>query len=130
MMQSNQAVQLLASTDPPGLCDGAADLQTPTQEVPPRNIPISYIRRKLNPAVPLVKVDWRMMKDGDGMKLWRAAVPTTVWCMIRTRAAVPAPPLEVLTYLLDDSCISEYDELFDKIEVIEPIDDSSTFKRT
>lgn len=71
-----------------------------------------------------------MIKDDDGMKLWRAAVPGTVWCMIRTRATVPASPLEVLTYLLDDNCISEYDELFDKIKVIEPVDESSTFKRT
>lgn len=71
-----------------------------------------------------------MIKDDDGMKLWRAAVPGTVWCMIRTRATVPAPPLEVLTYLLNDNCISEYDELFDKIKVIEPVDESSTFKRT
>ncbi|CAN0408421.1 unnamed protein product [Ectocarpus sp. 12 AP-2014] len=76
------------------------------------------------------QVDWRIIKDSDGLKLWRATVPGTVWCMIRTRAAVTASPREVLTYLLNDSCIPEYDELFAKIEVIESIDDTSVFKRT
>ena len=71
-----------------------------------------------------------MIKDGDGLKLWRAAVPGTVWCMIRTRTAVSASPSEVLTYLLNDSCIPDYDELFDKIDIVEPVDETSVFKRT
>ncbi len=71
-----------------------------------------------------------MIKDNDGLKLWRATVPGTVWCMIRTRAAVTASPLEVQEYLLNDSCIPDYDELFAKIEVIETVDETSVFKRT
>lgn len=71
-----------------------------------------------------------MIKAGDGLKLWRAEVPGTMWCMIRTRTSVSAPPLEVLAYLLKDECIPEYDELFDKIHVVEKVDDSSMFKRT
>lgn len=78
----------------------------------------------------IVKVDWRIIKDSDGLKLWRATVPGTVWCMIRTRAAVTAPPREVLEYLLNDSCIPDYDELFAKIEIVEKVDDTSVFKRT
>ncbi|CAM9416510.1 unnamed protein product [Scytosiphon promiscuus] len=76
------------------------------------------------------QVDWRIIKDSDGLKLWRATVPGTVWCMIRTRAAVTAPPREVLAYLLNDSCIPDYDELFAKIELVETVDETSVFKRT
>lgn len=75
-------------------------------------------------------MDWRIIKDGDGLKLWRASVPGTEWSMIRTRAFVSATPREVMAYLLRDECISEYDELFDKIEVIEQVDARSVFKRT
>lgn len=75
-------------------------------------------------------MDWRLIKQGDGVRLWRAQVPGTVWCMIRTRTALVAPPQVVLDYLLDDTCIPTYDELFDKIEVIEAVDSTSTFKRT
>lgn len=77
-----------------------------------------------------VQVDWRMIKHGDGTKLWRAIVPGSVWCMIRTRTTVPASPMTVLNFLLDDDCIPQYDELFDKIEVVEAVDDNSVFKRT
>lgn len=57
-------------------------------------------------------------------------MPGTVWCMIRTRTPLVAPPQVVLDYLLDESLISTYDELFDKIQVIEAVDSTSTFKRT
>ncbi|CAN0075651.1 unnamed protein product [Discosporangium mesarthrocarpum] len=64
------------------------------------------------------------------MKLWKATVPGTVWCMIRTRAFVPAEPKSVMELLIDDSRIGEYDELFDKLFVVEVVDDCSIFKRT
>lgn len=76
------------------------------------------------------QVDWRLIKDSDGLKLWRASVPGSVWCMIRTRASVLVPPSEVLNYLLNDACIPEYDELFDRIELVEKVDHSGAFKRT
>ena len=71
-----------------------------------------------------------MIKDSEGLRLWRASVPGTLWCMIRARTAIPASPLDVLTFLLNDSCIPKYDELFDKIEIVETVDESSVFKRT
>lgn len=71
-----------------------------------------------------------MIRHGEGTRLWRAIVPGTVWCMIRTRTTVPASPSTVLAYLLDDSCIPTYDELFDKIYVVEAVDSNSVFKRT
>lgn len=91
---------------------------------------INSLCPRREPCECFFQVDWRLIKQGDGARLWRAQVPGTVWCMIRTRAAVPASPQTVLDFLLDESCIPKYDELFDKIEVVEPVDDVSIFKRT
>ena len=54
----------------------------------------------------------------------------TAWSMIRTRARLAASPSAVLQFLLDDSRIAEYDDLFDKIAVVEALDANAAFKRT
>ncbi|CAM9718016.1 unnamed protein product, partial [Phaeothamnion confervicola] len=73
------------------------------------------------------------MRDGGpgGARLWKASVPGSVWSILRVRASLTAAPSEVLALLLDDARIGEYDELFDKISLVEAVEGGDcAFKRT
>lgn len=78
------------------------------------------------------QVDWKLVRDGgdEGVRIWKCDQVGSSWSMIRTRSRLNAEPGDVLSLLLDDSRITEYDDLFDKIWVVERIDDCSMFKRT
>eukprot|EP00953_Heterococcus_sp_UTEX-ZZ885_P010167 5937-Heterococcus_DN1.PRE.1 len=78
------------------------------------------------------RVAWQLVRDGgeSGVKLWKCALPGSAWSMIRTRTRLAASPSTVLDLLLDDSRIGEYDDLFDKIRVVEVVDEQAAFKRT
>jgi START domain len=78
------------------------------------------------------RVAWQLVRDGgeSGVKLWKCALPGSAWSMIRTRTRLAASPSTVLDLLLDDSRIGEYDDLFDKIRVVEAVDEQAAFKRT
>lgn len=76
------------------------------------------------------QADWQLVRKGPAIRLWVSPHLDSSWQMIRTRAHLDASPPAILRLLLDDSRIGEYDDLFDRICVIEPIDDNSVFKRT
>jgi hypothetical protein len=78
------------------------------------------------------QADWILVRDGGdlGIRLWKCEQPGSAWSMIRTRAKLNALPATVLSLLLDDSRIKEYDDMFDSIKMIERVDDFAMFKRT
>jgi len=78
------------------------------------------------------QANWKLVRDGGdkGVRLWSCEQEGSAWSMIRTRTKIEGAPSNILKLLLDEGRISEYDDMFDSIEMLVKVDDNAMFKRT
>ncbi|CAM9296249.1 unnamed protein product, partial [Phaeothamnion confervicola] len=71
---------------------------------------------------------WSLVRDRRGIQVWTSPVPDSPWYRIRARMRCEATPQQLLSLLIDDTRIGEYDRMFDRIRLVERVDDRTSVR--
>ncbi|CAM9472086.1 unnamed protein product, partial [Chrysoparadoxa australica] len=71
---------------------------------------------------------WCLVRQRKDIRIWTSAVVGTDYSRIRGRMLISATPAQLLSLLIDDTRVSEYDRMFDCMRMIDRSSDRSTIR--
>ncbi len=75
--------------------------------------------------------NWIITREKRGITIWKSCIPSdSTSSPIRGRMVCAATPAELLSLLIDDERISEYDNLFDKVLFMKRLNDRTIVRRS
>ncbi len=83
-----------------------------------------------SPDTNVLNPKWTIVRERHGITIWTSESSVSASCPIRGRMVCSATPTELLSLLIDDNRIGEYDNLFDKVVFSEILNDRTIVRRT